>query len=112
MRSSRFEFRLAPDELAAVQQAARQAGLSVSEYTRRKVFCNHTGPVIRIDHESLHRVYIEHRRAGNNLNQCARELHKYHSPNHLEQELAHALASVAKASDGISALLAEARKSI
>ena len=111
-KTSRLNIRLAAGEREAIRLRASQAGLSVSEYIRASALRDEGRPVIRTDPEALKKVYADLRRAGSNLNQCARVLNTHHRPELAERELELAFCAIAKASEDVSAFIAETRKSI
>ena len=111
-KTSRLNVRLTPEELAAVKARAADTGLATSEYVRRCALRDGNKPVSRIDAERLHAIYRNLRKAGGNLNQCARELNTHHRPSELEAQLCAALQAVADASEDVSAFMADARASV
>ena len=111
-KASRLNIRLTAGEREAIRLRASQAGLSVSEYIRASALRDDSRPVIRTDAAALKKIYADLRRAGSNLNQCARELNTHHRPANVERELELAFCAIAKASEDVSAFIAETRKSI
>lgn len=111
-KTSRLNVRVAVGEHDVIAQRAASAGLSISDYMRRCALQDSSRPVIRTDAEALKKVYVNLRRAGANLNQCARELNTHHRPNHIEQELALAFSAIARASEDVSQFISDARNSI
>lgn len=111
-KTSRINIRVSQSEHDAVTRRARAAGLSYSEYIRRAVLSDGSRPIIRTDPEGLRKVYVDLKRAGNLLNQCARELNTYHQPDAVEERLKTALVAVANASSAVSKFIADARKSV
>ncbi len=111
-KTSRLNVRLTPAEHAAVKRRAADAGLATSEYVRRCALRDGDRPVIRTDADQLRATYRNLRKAGGNLNQCARELNTHHRPNDLEAQLGAALQAVADASEDVSAFMADTRASM
>ena len=111
-KTCRLNVRLTEAERAAIAQRAASAGLTISDYARKCALQDKDRPVIRTDAETLKKLYVNLRRAGANLNQCARELHTHHRPNQVEQELTIAFAALTHATTEISQFIADARNSI
>lgn len=111
-RTARINVRIARSEHDAIERRARASGLSFSEYVRRSALSDFDRPVIRTDPEELRKVYVNLRRSGNLLNQCARELNTHHRPDRIEAELSEAFHAVARASADVSDFIADARKSV
>ena len=111
-KTSRLYIRLSAAEAHEIRKRASAAGLSVSEYVRRRSLDDADRPVIRICAEETRSAYGALRRSAGNLNQCAKALNKYHCPEQLEADLASAFEAVKKASDDVSALIADARNSV
>lgn len=111
-KTCRLNIRLTESERARIAERAASAGLSISDYTRKCALQDQDHPIIRTDAESLKKVYVNLRRAGANLNQCARELNTHHRPNQVEQELTLAFAALTRATTDISQFMADARNSI
>ena len=111
-KTSRLTVRLTQEDHAAIKARAADAGLATSEYVRRCALRDGDRPVIRTDAEQLRAIYRNLRKAGGNLNQCARELNTHHRPSELEAQLGAALQAVADASEDVSAFMADARASV
>lgn len=109
---SRLNVRLTQEEHDAIRSRAESAGLGMSEYLRKRALQDDGRPIIRTDNEQLRSLYRNLRKAGGNLNQCARELNTHHRPERVIEELEDALAAVARASEEVSAFIADARNSI
>lgn len=111
-RSARMEVRLTEAERDEIFRRAASAGVAASDYVRRRALQDDDRPVIRTDAETLRRIYVNGKRAGNLLNQCARVLNTTRSPVDVETELRAALRAVEAASIEISEFLAGARNSL
>ena len=79
-RTELFNFRTTLAERAEIERAARQAGLSPSEYVRSLALGNKprasrpaTDPALISE---LNRLVMEAKRIGNNVNQLARATHR------------------------------------
>ena len=102
--------RLSQADRAAIKARADGAGLTVSEYVRRRCTEDRDGPVVEVDAAELKKTHADLRRAGGLLNQVARELNTRHRPNQVETALEHALRTVARASEDVSKLISDARR--
>ena len=102
VRDGRIYVRVTGRERAAIERRARAAGLSKSEYMRRRSLVDGDRPIIRADSEALRLV-------GSNLNQLAREVNITHDPGRIAPFLDVALVKVGDAADAVSAFLADAR---
>lgn len=111
-KDARLNVRLTKQEHATVLLRAKRAGLTASEYVRRTALQDTDRPIIHTDVDLLRDIYRNLRRAGSNLNQCARELNTHHKPNAIEDQLKRALAMVAVASEEVANFITEARESI
>lgn len=108
-RSERIYIRVTPRERAAIVRRARAAGLSASEYVRRRSLVDGNRPVIATDPETLRVLYRDLRLAGSNLNQLAHEVHITHDPGRISPFLNAALTRVGSAAEAVSSFLADAR---
>lgn len=111
-KDARLNVRLTKQEHATVLLRAKKAGLTASEYVRRAALQDTDRPIIRTDVDLLQDIYRNLRRAGSNLNQCARELNTHHKPNSIEDQLEHALELTAIASEEVAGFIKDARESI
>lgn len=111
-RDARLQIRCSRAERHAIEQWAKKAGLTVSEFVRTRCTADPQGPTIVADAESLRELYIGLRKIGGNLNQIAHVLNAYHNPNDVEDALRAALAAVAQASDDVSRFIADARRNV
>lgn len=112
LKTERLNLRISSEERAAIERRASETGVSVSAYLRRCALREEGSPVIRIDSETLKRIYVNLRRCGGNLNQCAREFNTRHRPDQIEKELEIAFREVAEASRSVSEMIAAARESV
>lgn len=108
-RNGRIYVRVTGRERTAIERRARAAGLSKSEYMRRRSLVDGDRPIIRADSETLRLLYRDLRLVGSNLNQLAREVNITHDPGRISPFLNIALAKVGDAADAVSAFLADAR---
>lgn len=108
-RDGRVYVRVSSEERAAIERRARAAGLSKSEYMRRRSLVDGDRPIIRADSEALRLLYRDLRLVGSNLNQLAREVNITHDPGRIAPFLDVALVKVGDAADAVSAFLADAR---
>ncbi|WP_294376742.1 plasmid mobilization protein [uncultured Slackia sp.] len=107
-----MEVRLTEAERDEIFRRAASAGVTASDYVRRRALQDDDRPVIRTDAETLRRIYVNGKRAGNLLNQCARVLNTTRSPVDVETELRAALRAVEASSVEVSEFLAGARNSL
>ena len=108
-RSGRIYVRVTSQERAAITRRASAAGLSMSEYLRRRSLVDGGRPVISTDPKTLRLLYRDLRLAGSNLNQLSREVHITHDPGRISPFLMVALEKVGDAADAVSSFLADAR---
>lgn len=111
-KEARLNVRIARDEHAVITQRARMAGLGTSEYVRKRCLQDNSRPIIRVDAETLKKIYRDLRHAGGNLNQCARALNRSQHGDIADAELISALQAVNAASKALSEFIADARESI
>lgn len=111
-KGARINIRVSQAEHGAIERRARAAGLGISEYIRRAALSDSDRPVIRTQPVELHKLLVQMKRAGNNLNQLAREINTHHRLDRVECELQTTLSSVSKAAADVSEFLAGARQSI
>lgn len=100
------------DERDAIRRRAELAGVTASEYVRRRALADGGRPVVKVDDGEVRRLFVQLRKAGSNLNQCARELNTHHNPAVLEGVLDDAIGSVSRASRDVSEFIADVRNSI
>ena len=108
-RLSRIYIRVTPQERAIIARRADAAGLSMSEYLRRRSLVDGDRPIIATDPETLKLLYRDLRLVGSNLNQLSHEVHITHDPGRISPFLSAALMQVGNAADAVSAFLADAR---
>lgn len=102
--------RLSQADRAAIKARADGAGLTVSEFVRRRCTEDRDGPVVKVDTAELKKTHADLRRAGGLLNQVARELNARHRPDRVEAALERSLEAVATASEDVSKLISDARR--
>lgn len=108
----RLNVRLASDEHQILVSRARAYGLTMSDFVRYRCLEDDERPRIVTDVEALRKIHVNLRRAGSNLNQCARELNTHHNPVPIDNALTEAFNAVSKASKDVSEFISDARKSI
>lgn len=108
----RLNVRLAAGEHQALADQARACGLAMSDFVRLRCLEDDGRPRIVTDVEALRKIHVNLRRAGSNLNQCARELNTYHNPKSISDSLSDAFIAVYEASKDVSEFISEARRSI
>lgn len=108
-RSGRIYVRVSSQERAAIERRAAAAGLSMSDYLRRRALVDGDRPVISTDPETLKLLYRDLALAGSNLNQLAHEVHITHDPGRISPFLNAALTRVGSAAEAVSSFLADAR---
>ena len=111
-RTSRIQLRMTSSERANVEQHAHDAGLGLSEYVRRRLKSDGAVPFIKTDVETLRLLYRDLRYAGNNVNQIARQLNKWGTPEGIKRQISSALYSIAEASSAVSKFINETQASI
>lgn len=102
--------RLSQADRSAIKARADGAGLTVSEFVRRRCTEDREGPVVKVDAAELRGLHADLRRAGGLLNQVARELNTRHRPDRVEAALERSLEAVATASEDVSKLISDARR--
>ena len=111
-RSKRIDLRVTPEERSRIGKRAEQAGLSLSEYLRRVALGDPNHPVIRTDVEALRAVYRDLKRAGGNINQCARALNRGGAPHDFAPEISVSLQAVGDAAASVSDFIAKTQDCI
>lgn len=109
---SHLNVRLTQEERDAIRSRAESTGLGMNEYLHKRALQDDDRPIIRTDSEQLRRIYRSLRKAGGNLNQCARTLNTHHHPERISNGLEDALSAVARTSEDVSTFIADARNSI
>lgn len=109
-KDTRINVRLSVTERDVLRRRAKLAGVTVSEYVRRRALNDGDGVVVNVDESELKKLFVQFRRAGSNLNQCARELDTHHNPACVNTALLDAFDAVAKASEDVSSFISESRK--
>lgn len=108
-KTAHVNVRVSERELAAIRRRARAAGMTASEYVRRRALDDADRPVVEADVGLLRAMYADLRKCGSNLNQCAKALNSGRPPAGMGPSLQDALDSVAAASRDVSGLIAEVR---
>ena len=108
----RLNVRLSVSEYQALANQARACGLTMSDFVRLRCLEDDGRPRIVTDVETLRKIHVNLRRAGSNLNQCARELNTYHNSKSISDSLSDAFSAVREASKDVSEFISETRKSI
>lgn len=111
-KGARINVRLSAAERDALRRRAELAGVTVSEYVRRRALSDDDRTVVYVDESELKKLFVQLRRVGSNLNQCARELNTHHNPACVNDALLNAFDAVAKASEDVSGFISESRKLI
>lgn len=111
-KGARINVRLSAAERDALRRRAELAGVTVSEYVRRRALSDGDRAVVYVDESELKKLFVQLRRVGSNLNQCARELNTHHNPACVNDALLNAFDAVAKASEDVSGFISESRKLI
>lgn len=111
-KGARINVRLSAAERDALRRRAELAGVTVSEYVRRRALSDSDRAVVYVDESELKKLFVQLRRVGSNLNQCARELNTHHNPACVNDALLNAFDAVAKASEDVSGFISESRKLI
>lgn len=111
-KGARINVRLSAAERDALRRRAELAGVTVSEYVRRRALSDGDRTVVYVDESELKKLFVQLRRVGSNLNQCARELNTHHNPACVNDALLNAFDAVAKASEDVSGFISESRKLI
>lgn len=109
-RALRIDIRVTHRELQAIRSRARRAGVGMSEYMRSRALLNLDGaPTFDVDSAELKAAYANLKRAGSNINQCARVLNTYGADTRIAEQTASAMERISLAADAVSAALAAAR---
>lgn len=108
----RLNVRLAVGEHQALASKAGACGLTISDYVRYRCLEDDDRPHIVTDVETLRKIHVNLRRAGSNLNQCARELNAHHDPKPINSALLDAFNAVSNASRDVSEFVSAVRSSI
>lgn len=111
-KGARINVRLSAAERDALRRRAELAGVTVSEYVRRRALSDGDRAVVYVDESELKKLFVQLRRVGSNVNQCARELNTHHNPACVNDALLNAFDAVAKASEDVSGFISESRKLI
>lgn len=111
-RVRRIAVRTTDEEAAELSRRAREAGMTVSGYVRRRALCDDGRPIVRADADELRRLHYCLRRAGGNLNQAMRFLNAHSAkPGDFEEDLTSAAQEVSRASRAAADFLRAVRES-
>ena len=112
-KSCRIYIRVTSGERAAIGRRASRAGLSVSEYLRRRALRDDGRPVIVVDVEALQKMYRDFRHAGGNLNQLCKWMHlNISDPIEIERLARAAIVDLSRASTAVADFIEEARDGV
>jgi hypothetical protein len=109
---ARLGLRLRAEECEAISSRARRAGLTVSEYVRRRSLEYTIGPIISIDVGELKLLHTQLKRIGGNINQIARAVNTLHHPEQELPALKETLDELGECMELINDILEEVRNSI
>lgn len=105
-RDFRIDIRVTHRELQSIRSRARRAGVGMSEYMRSRALLNLDGaPTFNVDSAELKAAYANLKRAGSNINQCARVLNTYGADSRAAEQATSAMERVSLAADAVSAAL-------
>lgn len=112
-KNSHFSLRISASDLKQIRSRSMLAGLSMSEYIRRKALSNYKGPSIVIDTETIQTLLIELKRCGNNINQIAHILNRHQiNASSLKADINDALADLTYCTEQISNFITQIQKSL
>lgn len=111
-KAVRLNVRVTPAQHVEVARRAALAGLSVSEYVRRRSLSDADAPQIVADVATLRALHANLKRAGGNLNQVARELSTRHRHDELAPAIESSAHAVADAASEVSGFIASVANSI
>lgn len=109
-RRRRIYVRVTENELTRIRSRAREAGMSISAYTRMKTLGDQEArPTVDLDIAELRKAFADLKHAGSNLNQCARALNTFGADEDSAANTDRAVRRVSAAADNICALIAAVR---
>lgn len=109
-RVFRIDVRVTHREYQRIKSRARKAGNGMSAYMRSCALNDPKGArTINVDADELKKAYANLKRAGSNINQCARALNTYGQKGCTEERAASAMQHVSAAADAVAAALAVVR---
>lgn len=111
-KDKHIHIRISENERAAIQQRATNAGLSLSNYLRKRALLNDCRPIIYTDTKTLQLLYRSLKGIANNLNQIARILNSHRFSNELSDALLKALDDTSKATNAVAEFLIDTRNNI
>lgn len=109
-RTLRIDVRVSGREYRRIRARARKAGTGMSAYIRSRALSDPKDvAVIDVDASELREAYANLKRAGSNINQCARALNTYGQKGCSEERAIAAMQHVSAAADAIAAALVVVR---
>lgn len=108
-RNRRLEVRVTERERAAISARSRRAGLTASEYVRRRALGDDGRPRLDVDAAALSKALADLKHAGSNVNQIARALNARGAQGAPAGAVGSALARLGDAASLVSAALAIVR---
>lgn len=109
-RVLRIDVRVTQREYQRIKSRARKAGIGMSAYMRSRALSDPKGALtINVDADELKKAYADLKRAGSNINQCARALNTYGQRGCSEERAVTVMQHVSAAADAVAAALAIAR---
>lgn len=109
-RALRIDVRVTPREYQRIKSRARKAGIGMSAYMRSRALNDSKNKMtIDVDADELRAAYANLKRAGSNINQCARALNTYGQKGCSEERAIAAMQHVSAAADAVAAALALVR---
>lgn len=109
-RALRIDVRVTHREYQRIKSRARKAGIGMSSYIRSRALGNpKNARTIDIDVGELKKAYANLKRAGSNINQCARALNTYGQKGCSEERAISAMQHVSAAADAVAAALSIVR---
>lgn len=109
-RVLRIDVRVTHREYQRIKSRARKAGIGMSAYMRFRALNDPKGVcTINVDADELKKAYANLKRAGSNINQCARALNTYGQKGCSEERVVAAIRHVSAAADAVAAALVVVR---
>lgn len=109
-RVLRIDVRVTRHEYQRIKSRARKAGIGISAYMRSRALNDPKNVrTINVDTDELKKAYANLKRAGSNINQCARALNTYGQRGCSEERAAAAIQHVSAAADAVAAALVVVR---
>lgn len=109
-RVLRIDVRVTHREYQRIKSCARKAGIGMSVYMRSRALNDPRGVrTINVNADELKKAYANLKRAGSNINQCARALNTYGQRGCSEERVVAAIQHVSAAADAVAAALVVVR---